>query len=127
MRLAGRLRKFYEARTSDPERAHEALARIRGLYGVEREGNDLGDAARHALRREKSAPSLERLGAWLVEQARRVLPKSPIGRAIGYARSNWAAPNSYLEAGYLAIDNNAAERAIRPVALGRRNWLFAGS
>jgi hypothetical protein len=56
-----------------------------------------------------------------------VLPKSPIGGAIGYARSNWAALNRFTEAGYLAIGNNASERAVKPVALGRRNWLFAGS
>ena len=71
--------------------------------------------------------SLEQLGTWLDEQARVVLPKSPIGEAIGYARSNWAALNRFTEAGYLAIDNNASERAVKPVALGRKNWLFAGS
>jgi hypothetical protein len=120
-------RRFYEARTSDPERAHEALARIRLLYEVERAGKELNDADRLALRRERSAPALERLDAWLREQANRALPKSPIGEAIGYARSNWAAPNRYLEAGYLAIDNNAAERALRPVAMSRKNWLFCGS
>jgi len=56
-----------------------------------------------------------------------VLPKSPIGGAIGYARSNWVALNRYTEAGFLAIDNNASERAVKPVAIGRKNWLFAGS
>ncbi len=118
-------RKFYDARTSDPERAHEALARIRALYAVE--GKGLDDAGRLALRRERSAPPLERLGTWLDEQARVVLPKSPIGGAIGYALSNWAALNRFSEAGYLTIDNNASERAVKPVALGRKNWLFAGS
>jgi transposase len=67
------------------------------------------------------------LGTWLEEQSPRVLPKSPIGQAVGYARSNWPALNRYLEAGYLAIDNNAAERALRPVAVSRKNWLFCGS
>lgn len=70
---------------------------------------------------------LDRFGTWLEEQARFVLPKSPIGVEIGSARSNWAALNRYAEAGYLAIDNNASERAVKPVAIGRRNWLFAGS
>jgi len=120
-------RRFYDARTSDPERAHEALARIRALYAVEVAGKGLDDAGRLALRRERSAPLLERLGTWLDEQARFVLPKSPIGVAIGYARSNWAALSRYLEAGCLSIDNNASERAVKPVALGRKNWLFAGS
>ena len=120
-------RKFFDARTSDPERAHEALARIRLLYAVEAAGKGLDEAGRLALRRERSVPLLERLGTWLDEQARVVLPKSPIGGAIGYARSNWAALNRFTEAGYLSIDNNASERAVKPVALGRRNWLFAGS
>src|SRR3954454_22255044 len=62
---------------------------------------------------------LDSLGTWLEEHSLRVLPKSPIGQAIGYARSNWEALGRYLEAGFLAIDNNAAERALRPVAVGR--------
>lgn len=56
-----------------------------------------------------------------------MLPKSPVGQAIGYARPNWVALNRYLEAGFLQIDNNAAERDLKPIALGRKNWLFAGS
>jgi transposase len=120
-------RKFFDARASDPERAHEALARIRLLYAVEAAGKSLDEAGRLTLRREQSVPLLERLGIWLDEQARVVLPKSPIGGAIGYARSNWAALNRFTEAGYLSIDNNASERAVKPVAIGRRNWLFAGS
>jgi hypothetical protein len=94
---------------------------------VERAAKDLDDAARLALRREQSAPMLGSLGAWLEEQSLRVLPKSPIGQAVGSARSNWAALNRYLEAGYLAIDNNAAERVLRPVAISPKNWLFCGS
>jgi transposase len=122
-------RKFHESRTSDPERAHEALARVGQLYDVERVATTkgLGDDDRLALRRERSAPLLEHLGAWLDGQRQRVLPKSPIGQAIAYTLSNWAALNRYLEAGFLAIDNNAAERALRPVAVGRKNWLFCGS
>ena len=57
----------------------------------------------------------------------KVLPRSPIGEAISYSRSNWAALSRYLEAEYLSIDNNASENAIRPIALGRKNWLFCGS
>jgi transposase len=56
-----------------------------------------------------------------------VLPKSPIGEAISYSRSNWTALSRYLEAEYLSIDNNASENAIRPIAVGRKNWLFCGS
>ena len=71
---------------------------------------------------------MDKLKEWLDhEDQQRVLPKSPIGEAIGYARNHWAALERYLEAGYLEIDNGASERAMKPVALGRKNWLFAGS
>jgi transposase len=120
-------RRFFDARSSDPERAHEALARIGELYGVESAARGLDVVERLAMRRERAAPLLDRFGAWLEGQAGVVLPKSPIGAAIGYARSNWAALGRYCEAGFLQIDNNASERALKPVALGRKNWLFAGS
>lgn len=67
------------------------------------------------------------LKIWLDEQSLTALPKSPLGAAIGYARSQWVALTRYLEDGILDIDNNAAERALRRVAVGRKNWLFAGS
>ena len=123
-------RKFYEARTTDPPRAHQALAWISLLYKVEEEAREknLDDAQRHALRQEKSRPLLTKLKEWLdQEEQQRVLPKSPIGEAIGYARNHWGALERYLEAGFLEIDNGASERAMKPVALGRKNWLFAGS
>jgi transposase len=115
-------RKFYEARTTDPPRAHQALAWISLLYKVEEEAREQGldDAQRHALRQEKSRPILEKLKEWLDhEDQQRVLPKSPIGEAIGYARNHWGALERYLEAGFLEIDNGASERAMKPVALGR--------
>jgi len=79
------------------------------------------------LRREKSKPLLDGLGEWLRAQQAEALPKSPAGQAIAYTLNNWAALNRYLDDGGLAIDNNLAERTIRPVAVGRKNWLFAGS
>ena len=122
-------RKFYEARTSDPARAHQALAWISQLYDVERDAKKAGldDAARKAYRDQRARPILETIGRWLETEQPRVLPKSPIGEAIGYARNQWTALNRYLEAGYLEIDNGASERALRPVAVGRNNWLFLGS
>jgi transposase len=122
-------RKFYEARTSDPARSHAALAWIGLLYDVERSAKDqeLKDEARLSLRLEKSRPILESLATWLETERTNVLPKSPMGEAISYARSNGIALNRYLESGALEIDNNASERALRTVALGRKNWLFAGS
>ena len=79
------------------------------------------------LRQEKSVPLLKSLGEWLEKQATSALPKSPLGEAVGYARNQWAALQVYTTAGFLEIDNNAAERALRAVAVGRKNYLFFGS
>ena len=128
-------RKFYEARTSDPPRAHQALAWIQLLYDVEKEAKEKHKteeyeafvAARHALRGERSRPIFKQLHDWLKAEAPKVLPKSPIGEAIQYALNHWTALERPLEAGFLELDNGAAERAFKPVALGRKNWLFVGS
>jgi transposase len=120
-------RKFYEARTSDPASAHIAMAFIKQLYEVEKKGEELDDAARVELRQNESGPILEKFEAWLTKVHPDLLPKSPIGEAVGYALNHWDALKRYLEAGYLPIDNNAVERGLRTVALGRKNWLFAGS
>ncbi len=128
-------RKFYEARTSDPPRAHRVLAWIKLLYDVEREakekhaaeGYEAFVAARHALRGERSRPIFQQLHDWLEAEAPKVLPKSSIGEAIHYSLNHWAALERPLDEGFLDLDNGACERALKPVALGRRNWLFAGS
>ncbi len=128
-------RKFYEARTTDPRRSHQALAWIGLLYEIERQAKDWPGAedyevfvaARHALRRERSSPIFDRFHAWLEAEAPKVLPKSPIGEAIRYARNHWEALKRPLEAGFLELDNGACERALKPIAIGRKNWLFAGS
>jgi transposase len=120
-------RKFVEAEATSPALAHEAVARIRQLYAVEHEAKDLDAPARTALRREKSQPLLAALNDWLDREHRLAIPKTPIAEAIGYARNQWAALTVYITDGDLAIDNNAAERAIKPFAIGRKNWLFFGS
>jgi transposase len=120
-------RKFDEAKTSDAIRAHVALALIQRLYQVEKSAKELDDAARQALRQERSRPILAEIHAWLLREQEKVLRKSPIGEAIGYALNHWKALGRYLEAGWLSIDNNASERGMKPVAIGRKNWLFAGS
>jgi len=127
--MAHARRKFYDARTADPVRAHEALRRIGEFYDVERDARqarDDADALRQR-RQEQSAPLLESFEAWVKAQYTAVLPKSPIGKACAYTLNHWTALNRYLDDGRLAIDNNAAERAIRPLVVGRNNWLFAGS
>jgi hypothetical protein len=83
--------------------------------------------ARQQLRQEQARPILEKLHAYLQEQHATALPKSPLGTAAGYALRNWTALTRYNEDGRLKIDNNGAEQPLRPIVLGRKNWLFAGS
>jgi transposase len=125
-------RKFYDARNSDPSRSHQALAMIRLLYDVERLAKDLDAHARLMLRRQHAKPVLQDFHRWMDAELPAVLPKSPMGQAFAYARNNWEALTRYAtgpedDAGYLSIDNNAAERAIRPLTIGRKNYLFVGS
>ena len=122
-------RKFFEAQDADPMRAMVLLAYIRLLYAVEQEARDraLDAAGRRALRQERSVPILTDIETYLKREQPHVLPKSPIGDAIAYALGNWAALVRYTEDGDLEIDNNAAERSLRGVAVGRNNWLFFGS
>ncbi len=125
--MAHARRYFWEAKAADAARALPALGFIQQLYRVEAEAKALGAAARRELREAQARPILERFKGWLDEQADRVLPKSPIGDAVGYARGQWTALTRYLDDGDLAIDNNASERALRRIAVGRKNWLFCGS
>jgi len=120
-------RKMYEARTSDMPRAMTALAYIGWLYKIERQARGLSSEDRRALRQRLSVPVLAELRVWLERERVSVLPKSPFGAAVGYTLSNWAALCRYCEDGDLAIDNNGAERSLRGVAVGRRNWTFFGS
>ncbi len=120
-------RYFWDAKAADEPRALLALGFVQQLYRVETEAKALEAEPRRAMRAEKSRPVLTRFKGWLNEQADIVLPKSPIGEAVHYARAQWTALTRYLEDGDLAIDNNAAERALRRVVTGRKNWLFCGS
>jgi len=122
-------RKHWEAQSSDLMRSTVMLAYIRLLYDVEREARDqkLGSDARQTLRQAKSKPILEDIHAYLEREQLQVLPKSPEGQAIAYTLSNWKALTRYCEDGDLEIDNNGAERSLRGIAVGRRNWTFLGS
>lgn len=119
-------RKFLDAESSDSMLAKEAIARIGELYAVERvaKERELDDEARHALRQEYSRPIADELFAWMAATQATVLPKSPMGEALNYALKLETALRRYLDNGRLSIDNNAAERALRAVAVGRKNWLF---
>jgi transposase len=120
-------RKFYEARGTDALRSHQALAYYRQLYELERQAKDFSDAQRLQMRQELSLPILEQFHQWLEAQRPEVLPKSPMGEASSYALNNWEALRRYTEAGFLAIDNNVAEREMKRIAIGRKNWLTVGS
>jgi transposase len=120
-------RKFYEARGSDCLRSHQALAYYRQLYELERQAKDFNDEQRLQIRQELSLPILEQFHQWLLARRPEVLPKSPMGEAISYALNNWEALRRYTEAGFLAIDNNVAEREMKRIAVGRKNWLTIGS
>jgi transposase len=120
-------RKFYEARSSDALRSHQALAYYGQLYELERQAKDFSDTQRLQMRQDLSVPILNQFHQWLTEQRQEVLPKSPLAEALGYAHNNWTALVRYTEAGFLAIDNNVAEREMKRIAIGRKNWLFVGS
>lgn len=119
-------RKFVDCEATDPELAAKALDRISQLYAIEREAKaqELDDVARKELRQRRAVPILTEMRAWLENVELRCLPKSMLARAVGYALNQWNALTRYTEDGRLAIDNNAAERALRPFAIGRKNWLF---
>jgi Transposase IS66 family/IS66 C-terminal element len=121
------------AGASRPPRPGPRSNRVR-RYGVDGRKLEVRSADRHldaparqGLRQVQALPILEKMQASLQEQRAGALPKSPLGTAIGYALRNWVALTRYAEDGRLKIDNNGAEQALRPIVLGRKNWLFAGS
>lgn len=132
-------RKFYDAQDSDGRRAAEMLALVGELYAVERELKEACAGAWSELsrdeqfvrivaaRQERSVPVLNRIKTWLDREGEIVLPRSPLATAITYAQNQWQALTTYTTQGFLNIDNNASERALKRVAIGRKNWLFAGN
>jgi transposase len=121
-------RKFYDIQVALASPiAAEALDRIGRLYGVEAEIRGRPPDERRLVRQARAGPELESLRAWLHTTVTTLSKKSELAVAIRYALTNWTALTRYRDDGRLEIDNNAAERALRAVALGRKNWLFAGS
>lgn len=122
-------REFEKALDNDRERAEFALFFIQKLYAIERyaKGDNLEPEAIKELRLKESLPVINQLGKWISTEVKKVLPKSPIGKAMVYSINRWDALSAYLYDGSLLIDNNPIENSIRPVALGRKNYLFAGS
>lgn len=127
--MAHARRIFEKALIDDKKRASYAMSRIQELYLIEQKAREkqLSVQQRHELRLDESLPILNSLSNWMVEQVRTTLPKSPFGKALIYSISRWDNLMGYLKDGHLEIDNNLVENAIRPNALGRKNYLFAGS
>jgi transposase len=120
-------REFVKAESNDPVLASQAISFYRQLYEVEERGKTLDAAARQQLRERDAAPIWDRMQGWLdSDAAKRALPRSAIGEAIGYLRNQWPALRVYLRDGRIPVDNDQSEQTIRPLAIGRKNWLFLG-
>ncbi len=120
-------RKFYEARDSHPQEAAHALAFWRELYAHEEKCRHMDAEQRHAYRQAHHVPLIEKFRKWVSQQRQDTLPKSPLGRALHYFEQQWPKLEKVFSNGRLELDNNLIENKIRPLALGRKNYLFAGS
>ena len=125
-------RRFFEALKALPNAqrklastAQEAVRRIDALYLIERQIKDLNDEQRTRIRTEEAVPELTSLHAWASQMQRETMPSGKLGEALGYLITQWPKLVRYVEDPRIAIDTNLAENAIRPFALGRRNWLFS--
>jgi transposase len=130
--MAHARRRFFEALKALPNAqrkqasaAHEAVRRIDALYLIERQIKDLSDEERTRIRTAEAAPQLASLHEWASKMQHETMPSGKLGEALGYLITQWPKLVRYVEDPRLAIDTNLAENAIRPFALGRRNWLFA--
>lgn len=127
--MAHARRGFEKALDYDKPHAEYAMGMFQKIYAVERKAKEqkLTPGQRHKIRLDEALPLLNELGKWMAETYKTILPKSPLGKAMAYCIPRWDNLVNYLKDGSLEIDNNLAENAIRPIALGRKNYLFAGS
>jgi len=127
--MAHARRYFEKALPYDKKRATYAMDMFQKLYAIERIAREqvMSPKERHTLRLDKALPIMNALGKWIVETYKSSEPKSPLGKATAYCIPRWDNLLAYMEDGSLEIDNNLAENAIRPITLGRKNYLFAGS
>ncbi|HBN8607994.1 TPA: IS66 family transposase [Pseudomonas aeruginosa] len=126
--MAHARRKFFDLHVANKSQlAEQALHSIGGLYEIERQAKAMSDEDRWRLRQEKATPVAEKLHEWMLAQRERVPKGSATAKALDYSLKRWVALTRYLDDGAVPIDNNAVENQIRPWALGRSNWLFAGS
>lgn len=126
--LAHARRKFFDLHAANHHPvAQEALRRIGELYHLEQEARTWSYQKREQWRQEHAQPRLEAMHLWLLAQRKTIANNSALARAIDYSLTRWPALIRYATTGHLPIDNNPIENAIRPIAIGRKNWLFAGS
>ncbi|MEO8474494.1 MAG: IS66 family transposase [Chryseolinea sp.] len=127
--MAHARRKFDEAKDNDLTRASYVLTEMQKLYALERQAksDSLTHEQRHTIRQQQAIPVLNALKTWMLDNYKSVLPKSSIGEALHYSLQRWDKLMLYATDGKLEIDNNLVENSIRPVAIGRKNYLFAGS
>jgi transposase len=127
--LAHARRYFFESLSNDAARAEYALTAIRKLYDIEAycKEHSLTTSQIWEKRQAEAVPILSELGKWMKEQYIQVLPKSAIGVALAYSIKRWEKLSIYSTDGKLQIDNNSVERSVRPLAIGRKNFLFCGS
>jgi transposase len=120
-------RKFFELYQAGSPIGEEALVQIKALYAIERDCSQMSCAERHQYRQIHTTPKLKDFHHWLVNTRKTVAPNSGTAKALDYSIKRWAALERYSTAGHYPIDNNPVENAIRPIAIGKKNWLFAGS
>ena len=121
-------RKFFDLHQANASSmALEALTRIGQLYRIEQQGKALSIDARQQLRLEQSQPALKALHEWLIQTRLKTANGGGSAKALDYTLKRWNSLIRYAETGHLPIDNNPVENTIRPIALGKKNWLFAGS
>ena len=130
--MAHARRRFHDAvkaqgRNKTRGKAHRGLALIQKLYGIEKQARNLEPEKRHAHRQRHARPILDEMRSWLDQAVGQVPPTSATGKALHYLHHEWPRLIRYLDDGRLEIDNNAAENAIRPFVIGRKNWLFSDS
>ncbi len=129
--MAHARRKFVEAKQSQVKgktgKADWAISHIGKLYRIEREIRDLPAEEKHAHRQQHARPLLDEFKTWLDKSANQVPPKTALGKAVSYTLGRWNKLVRYLDSGDLQIDNNRAERAIKPFVIGRKNWLFSNT
>lgn len=126
--LAHARRKFFDLHAANQSQiAQSALEQLARIYEIEREVKELSSEQRQAVRQERTKPVLDALLEWMTLQRRKVPDGSATAKALDYSLKRWAALTRFVDDGQLPVDNNWIENQIRPIAIGRNNWLFAGS